>query len=186
MIPILRSLLEQGITRVLTSPETRARLLAAPGAVDPSSLHALSDRTPIGDAAVPVDFLPLDQVAAPAGAAVHLPGQAVLFAGPLVVHGPRAALAGSDTAAVGRGPAPAGGPRAGARRPRVRLVGRPRAPHPPAPVPDRAPPAGRLPHRPGPARMPACATRSASPPTASSGCPTATRPPRTSSTSTAS
>jgi len=96
--PILRSLLEKGITRVLTSPETRARLLVGPVAVDPSSLHALSDRTPIGDAAVPVDFLPLDQIAAPAGAAVSLPGQAVLFAGPLVVHGPRAALAGSDTA----------------------------------------------------------------------------------------
>jgi len=96
--PILRSLLEQGITRVLTSPGTRTRLLAAPGALDPSTLRALPDRTPIGDAAVPVDFLPLDQVAAPAGAAVHLPGRAVLFAGPLVVHGPRADLAGTDTA----------------------------------------------------------------------------------------
>jgi type 1 glutamine amidotransferase len=96
--PILRSLLDQGITRVLTSPETRARLLAAQGAVAPSRLHALADCTTIGDAAVPVDFLPLDQIVAPAGAMVHLPGQAVLFAGPLVVHGPRASLPGSDTA----------------------------------------------------------------------------------------
>ena len=57
-----------------------------------------ADRTAIGDATVPVDFLPFDQIAAPAGAAVWIAGQSVLFAGPLVVHGPRAALAGSDTA----------------------------------------------------------------------------------------
>jgi type 1 glutamine amidotransferase len=97
-VPILRSLLEQGITRVLASPGTRTRLLAAPSALDPTTLRALPDRTPIGDAAVPVDFLPLDQVGALAGAAVHLPGRAVLFAGPLIVHGPRASLVGSDTA----------------------------------------------------------------------------------------
>ena len=107
--------------------------------------------TPIGDAAVSVDFLPFDQVAAPAGAAVWISGQAVLFAGPLVVNGPRAALAGSDTAqwvaelrrlevAV-----------AGAGRPRFWLMGRARAARPPVPLFDRAPPAGRLPHLPGPA-----------------------------------
>jgi type 1 glutamine amidotransferase len=98
---ILRSLVEQGISRVLTSPETRARLLALPGAAgafDRSIVHARPDRTPIGDAAVPVDFLPLDDGAGGAGgAAVHLPGHAVLFAGPLVVNGPRAPLTGRDT-----------------------------------------------------------------------------------------
>ncbi len=97
-VPILKSLIEQGITRVLTSPATRARLLALKGVVDPSTLRALAERTRIGSAAMPVDFLPLDHVAAPDGAAVHLPGQAVLFAGPLVVNGPRAALSGGDTA----------------------------------------------------------------------------------------
>ena len=95
---IIHSLIENGVTRVLTSPETRTRLLAAPGVADASTLHALADRTAIGDSAVSVDFLPLDHVAAPAGAAVWVAGQAVLFCGPMVVHGPRAALAGSDTA----------------------------------------------------------------------------------------
>ena len=114
----------------MASPETRTRLLAAPGAVDASKLHALAERTAIGDAAVAVEFLPLDQVAAPAGAAVYLPGRAVLFAGPLVVHGPRAPLAGSDTAtwvATLRrleALAPA------QRRARLWLVGRPRAAQP--------------------------------------------------------
>jgi type 1 glutamine amidotransferase len=103
-LPVLRFLLEQGIARVLTSPGTRAQLLAGSraggdvGAIDSLTLRALPDPTPIGDVAVPVDFLPLDQVAAAGGAAVHLPGQAVLFAGPLVVNGPRAPLSGSDTA----------------------------------------------------------------------------------------
>jgi type 1 glutamine amidotransferase len=95
---IIQSLIEKGITRVLTSPATRTRLLAASGVADASHLHALADRTAIGDSAVSIDFLPLDQIAVPAGAAVWVQGQAVLFTGPLVVSGPRAALAGSDTA----------------------------------------------------------------------------------------
>ena len=95
---ILHSLIEKGVTRILTSAAMRTRLLAAPRPVDPANLHALADRTPIGDAAVTVDFLPFDQIAAPAGAAVWVSGQAVLFSGPLVVNGPRAALTGSDTA----------------------------------------------------------------------------------------
>ena len=95
---IVQALIEKGVTRVLTSPATRTRLLATPGVAAASTLHALSDRTAIGDSAESVEFLPLDQVAAPAGAAVWIRGQAVLFSGPLVVHGPRAALAGSDTA----------------------------------------------------------------------------------------
>ncbi len=97
-VPILKSLIEQGITRILTSPATRARLLALKDAADPSTVRALPERTQIGVAAVPVEFLPLDQVAAADGAAVHLPAQAVLFAGPLVVNGPRAPLSASDTA----------------------------------------------------------------------------------------
>ena len=94
---IVQSLIEKGITRVLTSPAMRTRLVGAAGIGYASSVHAVADRTAIGDSAVSVDFLPLDQVAAPAGAAVWIPGKAVLFAGPLVVHGPRAALVGSDT-----------------------------------------------------------------------------------------
>jgi type 1 glutamine amidotransferase len=97
-IPILRSLLAHGITQILTSPAVRARILAAAGAPEPSIVRALSERTPIGDSVCPVEFLPLDQIAASGGAAVHLPVQSVLFAGPLVVNGPRARLAGSNSA----------------------------------------------------------------------------------------
>jgi type 1 glutamine amidotransferase len=97
-VPILRSLLREGATRVLTSPGIRSELLAAPGGLDPAPLVTVEERTPIGTAVARVDFLPFDQVASPACAAVHLPDQAVLFAGPLVVHGPRAPLSGSDTA----------------------------------------------------------------------------------------
>jgi type 1 glutamine amidotransferase len=92
-LPMLRSLLERGITRVLTSPETRDRLLATPGAIDPAIVRALSERTAIGDSSTPVDFLSLDE----AGGAVYLPGKAILFAGPLVINGPRAPLTGRDT-----------------------------------------------------------------------------------------
>jgi hypothetical protein len=62
--PLLRSLVEQGIRRILTSPETRKKLLARPDGLDPALIRALPERTPIGDATVPVDFLPLDHVAA--------------------------------------------------------------------------------------------------------------------------
>ena len=95
---IIRSLVDNGITRVLASPETRARLLADGGAVIESKLFGLGNRTPIGDAGVSVDFLPLDHIAGQAGAAVWVPGKSALFAGPLVIHGPRARLTDSDTA----------------------------------------------------------------------------------------
>ncbi len=100
-LPLIRSLLEQGIARILTSPVTRARLLAAPGSVgafDPSIVQARSDVMPIGDATMPVDFLPIDQFAGEGGAGVvHLPERAVLFPGPLVYNGPCAPLVGRDT-----------------------------------------------------------------------------------------
>jgi type 1 glutamine amidotransferase len=97
-IPILQSLLAHGISQVLTSPGVRTKLLAVPGAPDLTTVRALPARAPCGSTVVPVDFLPLDRTAASDGAAVYLPQQAVLFAGPLVVNGPRAALAGSDSA----------------------------------------------------------------------------------------
>jgi type 1 glutamine amidotransferase len=95
--PIVRSLLEGGIRRVLTSVETHEELLAAPGSLDPARLHTAAERTTIGDKEVAVEFVPFDQVAGSSGAAVYVPAKGVLFAGPLVVHGPRAALAGSNT-----------------------------------------------------------------------------------------
>ena len=88
---IIRSLIEKGVSRVLISPAAHTRLLASGVAAAPI-LRALTDRTPIGDSAVSVEFLPLDQIGASAGAAVWIAGHSVLFAGPMVVDGPRAAL----------------------------------------------------------------------------------------------
>ena len=70
---------------------------AGPGGLDPSTVAAPSESTELGDYTALVTFLPLDGNAGQAGAAVHLPGRSVLFGGPLIVHGPRAPLAGSDT-----------------------------------------------------------------------------------------
>ena len=56
---------EQGIARVLTSPgdpQPGCSRLRTPRSV---GLRALADRTPIGDATVPVDFLPLDRCRRP-------------------------------------------------------------------------------------------------------------------------
>ena len=102
----------------MTSPAIRTKLLAAPDALDGSAIRELTERTAIGDATVPVDFLPLDGSAGRAGGAVHLTSERVLFAGPLVVHGPRAPLAGTDTALWAERAAPAGEARADARRSR--------------------------------------------------------------------
>ncbi len=95
---IVQNLLQEGITRVLTSPRTLARLVAPAGVLDSSKLRALAAPTRIGDATVPIDFLPFDEVLESGGAAVFVPGQRVLFAGPLSINGPRAPLSGSDTA----------------------------------------------------------------------------------------
>jgi len=94
---LIAALREHGVARILTSPAIRARLAAAGGALASSAIRALNDRTAIGDSAVPVDFLPLDAWAGQAGGAVHVKSERVLFAGPLVGHGPRATLAGIDT-----------------------------------------------------------------------------------------
>ncbi len=44
-----------------------------------------------------MEIIPLDDVAGHGGAAIHLARQGVLFAGPLIVNGPRTPLPGSDT-----------------------------------------------------------------------------------------
>ena len=50
---IIQTLIEAGVTRVLTSPATRSPVAHSLGFLDPANLHALANRTPIGDAAVP-------------------------------------------------------------------------------------------------------------------------------------
>ncbi len=95
--PILVALRERGISRVMTSPAVRTKLLAAPDAGDPKAILPLGNRTAIGDVATAVEFLPVDDAAGNGGGVVCLTGKRVLFAGPLVVNGPRAPLAGADT-----------------------------------------------------------------------------------------
>ena len=58
----VKSLLDQGITRVLTSPALRERLLAAPDKVPAEAIQAVTARAAVGDARTPVDFLPLDGI----------------------------------------------------------------------------------------------------------------------------
>ena len=108
-ITIIQSLIEKGVTRVLTSPAMRTRLLAAPRAVDPSNLHALADRTPIGDAAVSVDFLPFDQIAASAGAAVWVAGPGGALCRSVGRAWPACRAGRQRHGGVGRDLAPAGG-----------------------------------------------------------------------------
>jgi type 1 glutamine amidotransferase len=97
-VPVVESLLENGVREVLTSAEVGRELLAASKKVAPAQVKGLAARGAVGDDAVPVDLIPLDGGILGRGtAAVHLPGPRVLFAGPLVVHGPRAVLPGTDT-----------------------------------------------------------------------------------------
>ena len=96
---IVRALIERGITRVLTSPETRSPAARGPRVARsldrarPGRAHA--DRRRRGPRRLSGRSI---RSRPRRGAAVYVPGQAVLFGGPLVVHGPRAVLAGSDTA----------------------------------------------------------------------------------------
>jgi type 1 glutamine amidotransferase len=95
---IAESLMEHGVTRIVASPGNCASLRAASKKVTRVLASARPSETAIGDRATPINFLPLDGIVPGGGAAVHLPGRNVLFAGPLVVHGPRSKLPGTDTA----------------------------------------------------------------------------------------
>jgi type 1 glutamine amidotransferase len=96
-VPTVESLLERGVAEVLSTPAVRRGLLEASKKVAPSQVKAFVAATPIGDAAVAVDLIPFDGAAGEGGAAVHVPGQGVLFAGPFVINGPGAPLVGTDT-----------------------------------------------------------------------------------------
>lgn len=91
------TLLDNGVKQVLTSPVLRDALLGANKNIKPGRIKALGSPTAIGDEAVSVELLPADEVMSKGGAVVYLPGKQVLFAGPLVVNGPRARLPGTDT-----------------------------------------------------------------------------------------
>jgi type 1 glutamine amidotransferase len=94
---LFESLLRHGITRVVTSPGIHAKLHGTFSALKSVKREVLDVPSPIGTPSVPVEYVPLDQVAGRPAAAIHLASKAVLFAGPVVVHGPRTPLARSDT-----------------------------------------------------------------------------------------
>jgi type 1 glutamine amidotransferase len=95
---IVESLIENGIKRIFASGEIRVRLLKASKNAAAALAPAAARKTAIGDNVTPVYLLPRDGIVAGGGAAVSVPGARALFAGPFVVHGPRAKLPGSDTA----------------------------------------------------------------------------------------
>ncbi len=94
---VIEALLEHGVNEIVTSPAVRDSLSAAWKETRPVAIKAFSAAASIGDDEVPVQLIPLDGIAEHAGAAVHVARQRVLFAGPLVVNGPRTPLPGSDT-----------------------------------------------------------------------------------------
>lgn len=62
-------------------------------------LPSPSTKTSLGDTTVQAEFIPYGSPTGQPGAAIYLADQKVLFAGPLVVHGPRLKLPKSDTQA---------------------------------------------------------------------------------------
>ncbi|HJT31816.1 MAG TPA: ThuA domain-containing protein, partial [Pirellulales bacterium] len=93
---IVASLIEAGIKKIATSPMI-GKLLAETGKVKAEQIEVFSARAPLGETTA-IEFLPLDGVAGATGGAVYLPDMRTLFAGPVVIHGPRVPLPGSDTA----------------------------------------------------------------------------------------
>jgi len=92
----IQALLDHGVNEIVTSVAIRDSLLRVRKETRPLAIKAFSTTRSIGDDDAPVQIIPLDGVAGPAGAAIHLARQKVLFAGPLVVNGPRTPLSGSD------------------------------------------------------------------------------------------
>jgi type 1 glutamine amidotransferase len=95
---IMEALVKEGVNEIFTSPKIHDSLLAATKTIPAKMVKTFRQKAPIGDATISVDFIPLDGITNLGGAAVYLPQQQVLFAGTFVVNGPRANLAGTDSA----------------------------------------------------------------------------------------
>jgi type 1 glutamine amidotransferase len=92
----VQDLIRMGVGEIIVSPQTKIQLL---GTVETNlPIRPIDEARDIGDAAMPVRFLPADGTAAAGCAVVELPSEGVLFGGPLVFHGPRTRIIGSDTA----------------------------------------------------------------------------------------
>ena len=97
-VPIVESLLAQGVEQIVTSAGIGKALLAASNKIATEQVQSVSERLRIGNPDDRIEFMPLDGIVGTGGAAVYLAKHGVLFAGPFVVNGPRSSLPGCDTA----------------------------------------------------------------------------------------
>ena len=94
---IVSRLMQHGIEKLITTGPIGATLLESK-AISTDRLQSISATTAIGDGSTAIDVIQLDGIVGQGGAVVHLPQRRVLFAGPFVINGPQAALAGCNTA----------------------------------------------------------------------------------------
>lgn len=106
---LVEELRERGIKQVYLSPKTYKSLMSPPDAAPsttPSTAPAspasgytiVAKETALGDRQQ-IKFFPCDELSDFGGAVIYAPPSGALFAGPLVYHGPRVPLVGTDTAA---------------------------------------------------------------------------------------
>jgi type 1 glutamine amidotransferase/glyoxylase-like metal-dependent hydrolase (beta-lactamase superfamily II) len=97
-LAIVKELLAAGVRHVVASPGTREQLLREHEGDFALPIFAMAEPIHSGQSGTPMRFVPLDGTAGGGCSALELPDDGVLFAGPLVANGPRARLAGSDSA----------------------------------------------------------------------------------------
>lgn len=97
-LKILQELVAGGVREVILSPHTQAQLHAGQTPDSKIPWRVVDRIAELRSAEVPLRFIPADDSARRGCAVVELPGEGVLFGGPLVVHGPRSKLVGADTA----------------------------------------------------------------------------------------
>ena len=99
-LPIVDALVALGVTKVYLSRGTYQTLTADKQLVKlPAHFRVITPGAAIGDAKIKVAAHMADDVFAAGAAWVQISDKKALFAGPLVIQGPRAPLPGSDTAA---------------------------------------------------------------------------------------
>lgn len=97
-LPAVKELVESGVREIVVTRGIRDRLAPSAESAAAKSLRLCESITEVGYAQASLRYIPADGTAAAGCAAVEIPGEHVVFAGPLVVNGPRATLAGSETA----------------------------------------------------------------------------------------
>jgi type 1 glutamine amidotransferase len=98
-LPLVNELRAAGIKRIFLTAATRQSLFGGNKVDDDKCLRLVTKSTSAGDTQMPIELIPLDEAQEAGAMAVWLPRTKLLFAGPLVVHGPRTPLAETDTAA---------------------------------------------------------------------------------------